>query len=153
MARTSPLRWLLTLLLAGCMPFCCCNLHRVLGDRQTPEARVLLGAGDDDHGHADDRGGTGCCHGGRSCAADEGHDGGAPPGHDNAPCPCDQNKVTALDALSAGMPVPALSLVGTLPRWEVVAWSSEYATVRAPAARSLPRPPTSLLRQHCALIV
>ena len=149
MLRTSSFRPLIALFLAAWMPFCCCSLNTLVGACQACDE------------HGDDDGVAACHHGAaNSHTAGTGHhDEDSSPGHqdqpkrDQGPCTCDQSKQTTIGVEKNTIELPTPVVAYVLPEWEAVwlphndslALSSENQAVRKPA--------TSLLRQHCALIV
>lgn len=153
LAPFSPLRVLVTLLLVVSMPLCCCTFRSwgrccsAVGERQSPVHSETVGDGsEDEHAH---------CHGGH--AHSDAPSGTEPcgPGHgEGDKCACGKS-LTKMGVI--GKPVveiPAPALVAILP------WPNTPPTESMPsrpastsAARPLLPPATSLLRQHCALIV
>ncbi len=152
MARVIPFRFLIALFLAAWTPFCCCNLHSVMN--------VCEVCGE--HGHRDADG-------------DDDHDGGnAPHTHANVAhhhdedslpaqqdkhkndqkrCNCDGNKLTSIGLDKSTIEFPASALLFLLPRWET-SWYPRWPLMALPSENRSPlRPATSLLYQHCALIV
>ncbi|MCC6322971.1 MAG: hypothetical protein IT438_16225 [Phycisphaerales bacterium] len=155
LSRSSPIRFVLTLLLALAVPFCCCDLRSLLA------GCVSVGAKSESRPVAADRGegteqghATHCrCH---SSATDP-HHGSTPekgPGEDQHDCPCGKNTGKMLTVAQATFDLPAPVAVAILD------WSGS-TDLRPPASfrvrdieqRAVGRPQTSLLRMHCALVV
>lgn len=150
MLRTSSFRPLIALFLAAWMPFCCCSLHTLASVCQACEKH-----GDDDAG--------GGCHGHGTAdqkAADTGHHAQASsPGHqdepdrDQGPCTCDKSKQTTISVEKSTIDLPAPVLVFVLPEWEPSWLPHGDSLPLSSESWALRKPATSLLRQHCALIV
>ena len=147
------IRWLLAAYMALMMPLCCCYAS-VAAESCAPaeESNVQAQMG---HEHN---------HGERAPKHDGGHDHQAPaddhhkcdpscPGHDDGSCDCGCDnpghhsftveKPASIDASIGFSPVvlPLLTLA-----------LSKQVRINEPATNA-PRPPTSLVRMHCALIV
>ena len=150
MLRTSPFRCLIALFLAAWMPFCCCSLNSLLSVCRACEA-------------TEDGNAVGVCHGhgssDRHTAGSQHHDeDSAPtqpdqPKRDDGPCTCDKSKQTTVGVEKNTSELPAPVVAYVLPEWE-----SSWLPHGDPLARrcdnwALRKPATSLLRQHCALIV
>ena len=154
-APTGPSRWLLTVLLAVWMPLCCCDLQSFtsvcVACQDDGDARSGVA-----HPEAD-----GAVHQ-HSPLSHHHDDDSVPPSmpppkhgndHNKGPCTCDDHKQTTVGILKATIELPTPALAYILPDWEP-SWSmpglsaAHWSVSRAPL-----RPLTSLLRQHCALVV
>ena len=148
MARMTPYRHLIALLLAALMPFCCCSLHILM---TACESCTGNGSGAPCHGD-----GEGSDH---NLEAGPHHDeDGTPaqpkkPGHDNGPCTCDKQKQTTIGVEKTTIDLPTPVLAYVLPAWDANTLPHGHFMVSFCENRALQRPATSLLRQHCALIV
>lgn len=157
--RTSPFRFVLTLLLAVAVPFCCCDLRSLLsgcascgastgGDTRTVAAHDDLDAADglSTHSH---------CHG-HSPKGDE-QDESTPakaPEKDQHDCSCGKNTGKMLTVAKTTLELPAPVVVAVLD-WFVMGdlGSLDPFKGREAEQRAVKRLQTSLLRMHCALIV
>lgn len=157
--RTSPFRFALTLLLAVAVPFCCCDLRSLLsgcsscdastgGHTRTVAAHNDLAADDglSTHSH---------CHG-HSPKGDE--QGGSTPAEapekDQHDCSCGKNTGKMLTVAKTTLELPAPVVIAVLD-WTLCADVLPPALLRGLDREMwvIERPQTSLLRQHCALIV
>jgi hypothetical protein len=150
--RIGPFRTLVALLLAAWMPFCCCNLRSILSDCASCEADS---GGKGPVGHRHD---SGALHqhaapmqshqdGPQDQPTKGGHD------HDKRACTCDHNKQTTIGIAKSTIDFPVPVLAYIQPYWEPT--RSLQVLCAGPRSDALAhlKPPTSLLRQHCALIV
>jgi len=160
--RSSPVRLLLTILVIAMVPFCCCSFHAWLSvcgacethsDRGASE-RFAAGHSDVVNHHHDD-------------SDHHAEDGGACSGHhEDAPSPCRPDGPSDdgckcgkhdLKMVSFQKPIVEFStpaLIATLP-W-VTAGNVQHPVTHYAARRfawAEARPPTSLLRLHCALTI
>lgn len=157
--RTSPFRFVLTLLLALAVPFCCCDLRSLLSgcascDTSTGGDTRTVAVHDDSEAH-DTPATHSHCHG-HSPKGDE-QDGSTPaeaPEKDQHDCSCGKNtgKMLTVQKSTVELPVPVVIAV--------LAWAQPVDQVPLALIRGherdqrvVQRPQTSLLRQHCALIV
>jgi hypothetical protein len=156
LSPSSHFRTFVALLLAVVVPFCCCNFHSWLsacascvpassvdGDRQ-------LAAKEHDH--------KGCHHSG-SKGSDSGgdhHQGPVSPedGSDQHDCTCGKNQAKMMAGEKPTIELPTAVLVAIL-NWTTVAWAAPEPSLTFVSGEvwACARPPTSLLRMHCALIV
>ncbi|MBK9126252.1 MAG: hypothetical protein RL580_913 [Pseudomonadota bacterium] len=156
LTRSGHFRTFVALLLAVMVPFCCCNFHSwvsacascvpaspVDGDRQ-------LAAKEHDH--------KGCHHSG-SKGSDSGgdhHQGPVSPEDDSDQhdCTCGKNQVKMMAGEKPTIELPTTVLVAIL-NWTTVAWAAPEPSITFVSGEvwACARPPTSLLRMHCALIV
>lgn len=158
--RTSPFRFLLTVLLAVTVPFCCCDFHSVLSACAACESPATgREAHTQTHDHAD---GAGHQHasthhqkGDQDTPGDD-HHGTIPdgPNHEKHDCTCDSSSGTMLSVEKSTVELPALVVVAVID-WVPLADLVPDALFRVHEReqRAVQRPPTSLLRLHCALIV
>ena len=128
-----PLRTFLTLLLAAALPLCCCSVEALA--RATPCGGR---AGDAVPAcHADPR---------------SGHDDPAP-GPDDCDCGSQKRAMTGCEGPAIDAPDAAPTAI---MEWSEAAWTIGVPRLCAYARREGEAPsraPTSLLRQHCALMV
>ena len=162
MHRSCPIRLALTILVITAVPFCCCSFHAWLsacgactthsnagvGEHiaHDPEAHRESHHHDSNHHEAD----------GDSCS---GHHENAPspccpddPGNDGCKCGKHDLKMVSVERPTVEFSVPAL--IAILP-W-AHASNFEPPVTHFTARRCVwaeARPPTSLLRLHCALVV
>lgn len=153
----SPFRLLVTLLLAVAVPFCCCNFHSWLSDCAPCEtASHATGTTLAVHSHA---AGVGHDH-----DADHHADSAKTPhgdtpaspcerGHDEGDCTCSkQSTYLTVAKPTLEFPTPVLVAVLSFPAITDT-WASLPSWTKEPDSWAFARPPTSLLRLHCALIV
>ncbi|MGD9691358.1 MAG: hypothetical protein AB7G17_00785 [Phycisphaerales bacterium] len=152
--RHSPFRFVLTLLLALVVPFCCCNFRSLLTACVSCEAATAAQpvaidyANEAEHGHA--------IHGHSPGGND--HHGPTTPGnapeHDEHDCQCDKSVGTMLTDAKLAVELPASMLVAVLD-WTSTTDLCSLAPFKGRdiEKRAVERPQTSLLRMHCALIV
>ncbi|MFO0832507.1 MAG: hypothetical protein U0637_11800 [Phycisphaerales bacterium] len=156
--RGSTFRLLITLLLAVAVPMCCCNFRMWLTscapcDAATAHTSIVPVA----HGHA---GGDGHDHDFDHHATTASNEGVEPssspcgPGHDDDhDCTCGkQDTLLTVAKSNLDLPAPVLVAILSFPGF---ADASALPLFRA-MERGLwvsARPPTTLLRLHCALIV
>ena len=154
--RTSPIRLVLTLFLAAVLPFCCCDFRSLLtgcASCHTFETRwhaTSSGVGTEPGRITHDH-----CHGHAPNGGDEPR---TPPEEtpEKSPhdCQCGKNTGNLLTVAKSTLELPGPVVVAILD-WFVL------PDIRPPEAIKgsnigrwvLERPPTSLLRMHCALIV
>jgi hypothetical protein len=152
MFRSIPWRSLLALVLAAWTPFCCCNLHTLLSVCEPCGHRGHC-CSDADNEHD----GGGADHGFASGAHD--HDGDTSPApsdqsrHDKKPCRCESQKQTSIGLDKNTIEFAAPAMLYILPSWDL-AWAPRWSLMPRSRANASPLiPDTSLLRQHCALVV
>ena len=154
--RNSPFRFVLTLLLALAVPFCCCDFRSLLTgcvscDAEAPvktETVAVLAGGHDHASHSH-------CHG--HSPKGEDHNGSTPgkaPEKDKHDCSCGKNTGKMLTVEKSTLELPAPVVVAILD-WSLL---TDLAPLdpfkgREVEKRVVERPQTSLLRMHCALIV
>lgn len=158
--RGSSFRLLVTVLLAMAVPFCCCNFHAWFSPFvacYAPSSEVLpaeaphIHRDGDTHDHA--------AHNGE--AAEPIHDNShtprphpCAPGKDQHDCDCIKSSGRMLTFPKATIEFPA-PLMDAVIVWQAI---TEFLPPTVSGAfqkppRIVEPPPTSLLRQHCALIV
>lgn len=158
LARRSQVRAFVALLLACVVPFCCCNLRMLIGGlscqagtlpQDKPGVARLIGTAD----HAPATGG--CCHG-RPASEGANSDSNSEntPTDDPQDCSCgnDGGRLLAVEKSTVEAPVQVVVAV--------LEWSHrpeprphDVAGGRGRFDEAVPRPLTSLVRMHCALIV
>lgn len=149
--RQNPVQTVMATLLALLLPFCCCSL-RLCAAACAESGEWLLANGANeicaaqraacDHDHHDQH------------EADDvpvpAHQHGNGEGDD---CGCNAHGRTMLTA-GSGVVVPAMQVAAVLPTCSVLPAQVNLMTIAGAHIRSaMPRLETSLLRQHCALIV
>lgn len=154
----SPFRLFVSLLLAVSLPFCCCNFRNLLGGSGSCHASSQAShSASDGESHASHR-----CHEGRGHEAGHGYSGdsekgsSAPcsPGEEKHDCKCGKSGTQMVSVEKAAVDFPAdvvIAIVAWASVTDVVPTSAQVAPLRDLSAPI--RPPTSLLRLHCALIV
>jgi len=156
--RGSPFRLLVTLLLVVAVPFCCCNFHSWFSACASCEAPAASGeAATVAHVHADSSSHHHAAHHEHTTGtvADT-HTDTAPcaPGDQKHDCDCGKNSGMMLSVQKSTVELPAPVVVAVLD-WALT--SDLLPPVQFQAheqqLRAVERPPTSLLRMHCALIV
>lgn len=152
MIRAMPSRSLIAILLAAWMPWCCCILRTLMADSRA--------CGDHRHQDADAAGasdGSSVSHV-DACGGHQ-HDEVSVPlspqgdPQDQKPCTCDSHKQTTIGLDKTTIEFPATVVLFPLPNWDL-SWAPRWSSMalRTENWNQL-RPATSLLRQHCALIV
>lgn len=154
-SRNSHFRTCLSLLLAVVVPFCCCNFQSLL---TACEACVPACSGHDGHAAA----ANGHAHNNHEDADESGersdsetrHHHDTPSDGDHQDCTCGKHEAKMLSGEKPTIELPTAVLVAIL-NW--VAIPSSAAEPSRPFTNgeiwAAVRPPTSLLRLHCALIV
>lgn len=156
--RSSTFRLFITLLLAVAVPLCCCNLRMGLTacepcDAASSHATVEPVA----HEHAD---GNGHDHESDHHASTSSKEGIEPdsspcgPGHeDDHDCSCGkQNTLLTVAKSNLDLPTPVLVAILSFPAFADMSALPLFRAVERGLWVSA-RPPTTLLRLHCALIV
>jgi hypothetical protein len=157
--RSSPFRLLVTVLLMGAVPFCCCNFHSWLSVCAPCEAVTHHAAAEPvAHHHA-----SGAVHEHTSDhyseVATTPTDGREPdsspcgPGHKDEDCNCGkQNTLVTVAKTALELPAPVLVAMLSFPAiansWAMTSLRTFERDSQAPE-----RPSTTLLHLHCALIV
>lgn len=156
LTRSSHFRTFVALLLAVVVPFCCCNFHSwVSACASCVPARSVEEGG---HVAANEHDHHGCRHSGALSTNSGGdhREGPVSPddGSDPHDCNCGKNQ-----AKMVSVEKPTIDLVTTVVvailDWSTSAWAAvepSHTFVRG-EVWACARPPTSLLRMHCALIV
>jgi hypothetical protein len=155
LSRNGHFRTCLSLLLAVVVPFCCCNFHSLLtaceacvpacaGHESRTEAANGHDDNDHEHLHAS----------GARPGSETRHHHGEPSDGDTQDCTCGKHEAKMLSGEKPTIELPTAGLVAIL-NW--VAVPSSVAEQSRPFSNgevwASARPPTSLLRLHCALIV
>ncbi len=154
--RSSQFRTFIALLMAVVVPFCCCNFHAwVSACASCVPAAVVDG---DRHVTASEHDHHGCHHSGTDAARSSGdhHETPTSPGDGSDPhdCTCGKDQAKMMSGEKPTIDFALAVLVATL-NWITSNWTSvEPAhTFVSGEVWACARPPTSLLRLHCALIV
>lgn len=144
------LRSTIAALLLVAVPFCCCEgqaVVRALGTLSGVYSVAVSGhhhQSEGEHGQDHSRPHNGCT---------PGSDGHSAPCDDDGPCDCAQHK----QAKQVPESPTTLDLSGTvvhmLPSLDLGFWIPEAPVRTVSSDAAIPRPPTSLLRLHCALII
>lgn len=157
--RDSPFRLLVTVLLAVAVPFCCCNFHSLLSSCVPCEAATHHDAAKPVadhhsdgavHDHDSDH------HSGPTTAHNDGSEPGQSPcgpGHDDDDCTCGkQNTLLTIAKQTVEFPSPVLVAILSFPTI-AESWALCPFSAMDRGLWTAVRPPTTLLRLHCALIV
>lgn len=159
--RSSPTRLLVTLLLVVAVPFCCCDFRSFLSGCASCGAEGPATGHDEVVAHVDADGAAhdhAACHQHATGHAPENADNHAPlpcgPGNDTHDCNCGKNDGKMLTVQKPTVELPTSVIVAVLD-WTLTADLAPRAISRMPYRdiSAVARPPTSLLRMHCALIV
>jgi hypothetical protein len=141
---------MVTTLMAVALPFCCCN------GRFVSQAFGAMAAATHAVAHAQDHADSahhaehskpvrGCC---PSSPSEN-----STPCDDDGPCDCDQHKqIKKLPEIPTTLDLSATAVV-LLPSIGFTPLAPEPPVIARLGAEAIPRPRTSLLRLHCALIV
>lgn len=156
LTRSNHFRTFVALLLAVVVPFCCCNFHSWLSVCAscvpTPSVDTHAQVAAKEHDH------NGCHHSGVQTTPSSGdhHKDPTSPddGSDPHDCTCGKNQAKMMAGEKPTIELPTTVLVAIL-NWTAVAWASSEPshTFVTGEVWACARPPTSLLRMHCALIV
>lgn len=149
---TSPhARWMLATVMAVALPFCCCNgrlgtqAFGALASIQT----VAHGSHHEDTGHRHRGESRESGHGCHSSGQSE----GPTPCDDDGPCDCEQHKqIKQLPERSTTVDL-SWTVIAILATVEQTEWIPEPPSITRLSPAAVPRPPTSLLRLHCALTI
>ncbi len=157
--RTSTSRLFITVLLAVAVPLCCCNVRSWLGacapcdaatPRTTTDPAARGHAFTDSHDHESDHHATG------AAAAHESPEPGPSPcgtGHDDEDCACGKHDTLLTVAKSAPkFPMPVSVATLSFPTSADASAFPPLRTIER-GLRVGARPPATLLRLHCALIL
>lgn len=155
--RDGPFRFVLTILVALAIPFCCCDVRSLIGEcgssRAAGPAGVHIARPDGETG----RGASADppCHGG--CSQGDDVDQGTPsdpPGKDQHDCPCPKTTGKMLASVASTFEPPAPGVVAILDWFGLPALRQpEILNGEHGVYRAVEPPSTSLLRLHCALLV
>jgi hypothetical protein len=140
----SILAWVLATTIALWSPICLCQSHAGAGGHHGPTQEQHQGANAPPRSH-------GCAH---HCGGGDTTPGDEPaPSDDQHRCDCPE-MVAALSKVDHGAEATAIAVLipSTWVLVEILAPASAVP-MRRPTNHALKRPLTSLLRQHCALIV
>jgi len=162
-------RFLLTIVLAVTVPFCCCNFHALMStcagcersaDIFSADIFTVLGAASFDHEHADGShhhhdAKPGQVDGKLATTSSDQSPSPCGPGHkDEGDCTCGKHDTKMLTAVKSSVEFSTPVLVAVLA-WPAIAPLTLDFPTRVQSRRDWAhnRPPTSLLRLHCALVV
>jgi hypothetical protein len=156
--RGSPFRLLVTLLLVVAVPFCCCNFRSLLSACSSCQAAPVAEEVEASLGHSHDADGDHATpH--QHATGHKQHEGGQSsvpcgPGDEKHHCNCEKNDGKMLTVQKSTVELPMPVVVAILD-WSMAVGMLLPATdqVQFRGSSAIVRPPTSLLRQHCALIV
>ena len=157
--RASPFRFVLTLLLASAVPFCCCDFRSLLSgciscEPATPwNTRSVVA--DSDSGAGPDGAADSHCHGQAPKGGERSRSTpGEAPEERQHDCSCDKNsgRMLTVEKSTLELPLPAID---ALLAWSGVSDPRPLDPFRGHGVeqRVLVRPQSTLLRMHCALIV
>jgi len=145
-------RWFVAVAVTFGLQFCCCNLETMF--------RVCLSCGDHsvaasaDHGHHHHD--LASEHAGHAHATGPEDRHEVPPSREHqhdGDCTCGSHEVAKSLPEKPRLELPALSLIAVLPEPEFDDPGFTSISCRWTPTESVFRPPTSLLRQHCALTI
>lgn len=149
-------RSLIALLLAVVVPFCCCNFYSWLKVCAPCEPATLVAGVGQLPSRAHDH--RSCHHSDEPASAVGSAAQQDPdlPADDSDPqdCTCGKHQAKMLSGVKPTLELPASVLVAIL-HWATVEWpdAEQPGQFMNGAVSACARPPTSLLRMHCALIV
>ena len=145
-----PFRTMIAALLLVAVPFCCCEgqvVPRALDGLSGIQSVLKSGDHESAEQHAHDHSPS---HGG--CTP--GSDGQSTPCDDDGPCDCAQHEQAKQLPESPTMPdLSGGALVHVLPSFDPGYWLPDAPVRTFFSVAAIPRPSTSLLRLHCALII
>ncbi len=156
--RSSPIRLLGTLLLVVAVPFCCCNFHSMLTTCSSCQAAPVAKEVEASHGRSHDADHDHAVPHQHATGHTQGGSGESPapcgPGDEKHKCNCEKNDGKMLTVQKSTVELPTPVIVAVLD-WSMAVDLLPSAAIRVQYRGNLAiaRPPTSLLRQHCALIV
>ena len=156
--RGSAFRLLVTLLLVVAVPFCCCNFRSLLTTCSSCQASSVMEDVEASRGHLHDADRDHAVPHHHATGHTQHGDGKSPvpcgPGDEKHKCNCEKNdgKMLTVQKSTVELPMP---VVVAILEWSMAADMLPPAAIRVEYRRNLAiaRPLTSLLRQHCALIV
>lgn len=147
----NPIHFLLTIALIVAMPVCCCRGH-LPGAAASASFSSDSGTachGEMPGGHAGDLGADGFGGSGSPCGG-----GNSPPCQDDGPCDCgDQKDIKRLPEAPASVPVANSVLCVRLEPVTAVSSAIVVGGGLSGFSEAATRPPATLLRMHCALII
>lgn len=156
--RGSPFRLLVTLLLVVAVPFCCCNFRSLLSTCSSCQAMPAAEEVDASHGHSHDADSDHAVPHQHARDQTQHGDGESPapcgPGDNKHQCNCEKNDGKMLTVQKSTVELPMPVVVAILDWSMAVDMLPPFSTrVLYRGNLAVARPLTSLLRQHCALIV
>lgn len=143
--RSPAVGWVLAVLITAGMSYCCCT-GKTLGAILSQLSSVSLGERAslmaDAHGHAG------------SCCMEDGDGNTQPaPSKDRAPCHCEHHKqIKKLPDAQPGVEFAAAPVLLSIPA-AIVEDSPQQRVPTPLCVGVVPKPPTTLLRLRCALII
>jgi len=150
MLRSTTFRSVVALVLAAWMPFCCCtftgvlNVCKACGPHEPVEpVAQATPARSSTHG----------CHHGHHDQETTPADSDRPSHHEDGPCMCGKDTLATIGGEPISIDFPAFLLVCVLPDWEVAWDAPTLGATMDRADLALHKPPTTLLRLHCALTI
>lgn len=155
LTRCSHFRTFVALLLVVVVPFCCCNFHSLLTACEAcvpacagHESRTAAANGHDDNDHEHLHAS------GARPGSETRHHHGEPSDGDTQDCTCGKHEAKMLSGEKPTIELPTTVLVAIL-NWTTVAWAAPEPSLTFVSGEvwACARPPTSLLRMHCALTV
>lgn len=144
--RSPALGWILAVCISAGMSLCCCS-GKTLTSVLSQLSSVTLGA------HTQESASGAREHAHSCCSSDREGGAGSGPCDDGAPCQCEQHKqVKQLPDSPAGVEFSVAPILVALPA-ALAPDISQSQWVPSMEVRRTPKPLTSLLRLHCALII
>jgi hypothetical protein len=153
-------RWMLALLTSIGLQVCCCNVKTLLGgccQGGRSETTLSMAIGDrhhDSHHHHGSDDGGGPCDSIHHPLKDHGPPAApcGPCDHHNGGCACGTHDKAPSLVVKTSAAIPAMGVVILAPP-VILASPLTIGATRCAGLHAVLLPPTSLLRQHCALIV
>ncbi|HMN39758.1 MAG TPA: hypothetical protein PKE29_02865 [Phycisphaerales bacterium] len=148
----------MTLLLVVAVPFCCCNFRSLLSTCSSCQAAPVADEPEASHDRSHDSDHDLAAPHQHATGHKQHEDGQSSvpcgPGDEKHHCNCEKNDGKMLTVQKSTVELPMPVVVAILD-WSMAADMLPPAAIRVQYRGSLAiaRPPTSLLRQHCALIV
>ncbi len=150
--RPAPVRWIIAVSVAFGLQFCCCNLEAVFqvctacADHSAPASA--------DHAHnQDELSGEHHSHEHATASEDQHDPLPCDEHHEHGECKCGSHNMAKSLPEKPRLELPVLTLIAVLSEPEFKASEFDSCLSSLNLNEGVFRPPTSLLRQHCALTV
>lgn len=147
-----PVRWIIAVVVTIGLQVCCCNLETMLRACIACDDHAAPAPADLAHNH-DEPAGAPHSHDHPTTAEDQQDSSPGDDHHEQGECTCESHELVKSLPEKPRSELPAFTLIAVLPepRFDDRGFSS-ISCRWAPTERVF-RPPTSLLRQHCALTI